>query len=153
LLDEPFGYSAILGHPGLYLVWSTDDEGNTHYYVLDGASDFFERIRGIIDENWAARRALEASAPEWRAVWAMIKAGGGFLGGVFCGVAGLATIETPPLAAGATACAVGAFTFMGYSVDQAIAANAEMNAYLDRTEEDRLAIEGIFREVRYAPQP
>jgi hypothetical protein len=153
LPDKPFGYSAILGHPGLALGWSTDDAGNKHYYVLEESSDFYERIQTIVYANREAARALEASDPLLRGIWAEIKAAGGALGGLFCGIAALATIEFPPLAAGLIGCSVAAFAAMGLSVDQAIAANAEMSAYLDRTEEDRLAIEGIFREIRYAPQP
>jgi hypothetical protein len=152
LLSEPFGYSEILGQTGQVLVWSTDDEGHKHYYVLEKTSDYFQRIQNIVDLNREAGRALEASNPLLRGIWADIKAGGGLLGGLFCGIAAIVMIEVPPLAAGLTACSVASFTFMGYSIDETISVIGELTDYDSRTEEDRLAIEGIFREIRSSPQ-
>jgi len=151
LLSEPFGYSEILGQTGQVLVWSTDDEGHKHYYVLEKTSEYFQRIQNIVDLNREAGRALEASNPLLRGIWADIKAGGGLFGGLFCGIAALVMIEIPPLAAGLTACSVASFTFMGYSIDETISIIGELTDYDSRTEEDRLAIEGIFREIRSSP--
>ena len=63
LLDEPFGYSEILGKPGLYLVWSTSDVGKKHFYILDESSKYFTLIVEAVDDYQTRVFDLKASAP------------------------------------------------------------------------------------------
>lgn len=38
--DDEFGYGQVVGKPGVYLVWTTDERG-THYHTVDLANDEF----------------------------------------------------------------------------------------------------------------
>jgi len=50
LLEDPLGYAEILGQPGMYLVWSTDADGENHYFIIDRNNEYFERIRSETDK-------------------------------------------------------------------------------------------------------
>ena len=153
LLADPIGYSAILGYPGLYLVWSTDDSGRRHYYVLEESSDYFQRIRITVDANLSARTALDDTNPWLRLGWAGVRIVGGAGGSLFCGVATAATIATVGLAAIFGTCTLAALGVTGTGIDGFIDVYNSVRAYENHTEEDRLAIEGIFREIAAAPTP
>jgi hypothetical protein len=151
LLDDPIGYSAVLGYPGLYLIWSTDDSGNRHYYVLQESSEYFQRIQATVDANLQARTELDETNPWLRLGWSAVRIVGGVEGAIFCGIATGATLETPPLAAVFGTCTLGALGFAGLGIDGFIDVYNGVRAYENRTENDRLAIEGIFREIASAP--
>jgi hypothetical protein len=152
LESEDLGYSAILGQEGMFLVWSVDDDGNRHYYVLEGTSDYFIRIKDIIDSNLEARRQLDATNPYLGLVWSGVKTIAGEIVTGFCGAAGLATIfEVPPVGAAFLTCGLGAGAFTFASVDEFLSINNSLRAFDRRTEDDRKAIEGIFREIDAAP--
>jgi len=40
LLDETVGYSEILGNLGLYLVWSTSNDNEKRYFIIDEESKY-----------------------------------------------------------------------------------------------------------------
>ena len=150
---EEFGYSAILGEEGLYLVWSTDDHGYKHYYILDQEDGFFQRIKTTVDDNIEARRTLDETNPLFSLIWAGTKVAAGEVGIIICGVATITSIKVPPLAGFFGACTLGAVGLFGSSLDEYFDIANSVRAYERRTEEDRLAIEGIFREVGAASSP
>lgn len=151
LAEEDFGYSAVLGQPGIYLVWSVDSENHRYYFTLDGSSDLFVRIKEIIDNNLFARRMLDESNPLLGAAWAGVKTLGGGLGAAGCGIAVGVTWETPPLAALFGTCTLAGIGLAGDSIDEFIGVFNSVRAYENRTEADLLAIEGIVREMQSAP--
>jgi len=153
LEEEELGYSAILGEESLYLVWSTDDEGHKNSYILDQESEFFQRVKKIVDDNLEARRTLDETNPLFSLIWAGTKVAGGGIGAIICGVATIASIEFPPLAGFFGACTLGAIGLFGASLDEYFDVANSVRAYERRTEEDRLAIEGIFREIGAATGP
>jgi len=153
LEHEALGYSAILGEPGLYLVWSLDDNGRKQYYVVEKDSEFFARIVKIVDENLMARRTLDESNPLFSMIWSGTKALVGEVGFFICGGATIATVEVPPIAGVFGACTLGSLGLFGTSLDEFFDNANSVRAYENRTEEDRLAINGILREVDAAPHP
>lgn len=50
--DEQFGYGPVEGYPGLYAMWTTDENG-THYFLTDEGS---EQLFGTIDPLTQNRR-------------------------------------------------------------------------------------------------
>jgi hypothetical protein len=151
LRKEDMGYSAILGEEGLFLVWSTDDDGNKHYYILDQEKDYLYRIQNIIDDNLIARRELDATSPLFSLIWAGTKTVIGEVGVFICGGATIATVELPPVAGVFGTCTVGSLTLFGTSLNKYLEVSQSIRAYERRTEQDRLAIEGIFREINADP--
>ena len=152
LESEQIGYSAILGQPGTYLVWSVDDEGNRHYYVLEETSDYFIRIKDIADANLEARRELDESNPYLGLLWAGAKTVLSEIVTLGCGIGTAATIiEAPPVGAIFGTCTLGAAAYFGVSVGEFIGIVNSIRAYDIRTEDDRAAIEGIFREIDADP--
>ena len=152
LESEQIGYSAILGQPGTYLVWSVDDEGNRHYYVLEETSDYFIRIKDIADANLEARRELDESNPYLGLLWAGAKTVLSEIVTLGCGIGTAATIiEAPPVGAIFGTCTLGAAAYFGVSVGEFIGIVNSIRAYDIRTEDDREAIEGIFREIDADP--
>ena len=75
---------------------------------------------------------------------AVIVAAGGGLGAS-------ATTELPPVAAIFGGCTLASLTLFGTSLDEFFDISNSIRAYERRTEEDRLAIEGIFREIESDP--
>jgi len=152
LESEDLGYSAILGQPGTYLVWSVDDEGNRHYYVLEETSDYFIRIKDIVDANLEARRVLDESNPYLGLLWAGAKTVLSEIVTLGCGIGTAATIfELPPVGAIFGTCTLGAAAYFGVSIGEFIDIGNSIRAYDIRTEDDRAAIEGIFREIDADP--
>jgi hypothetical protein len=153
LLDAPFGYSEILGHPGLYLVWSTDEQGNKRYCVIDEDNPYYDDIRGVVDANRRAWEELDAQAP-------LIRMGLGFIGTlaftsltVACGIGAVASATATPVSIPLTSvlagCAGGAFLADRGAFGFAYSGwEAEM-AYESRTEQDRMAVEGFFQQLPY----
>jgi len=150
--NEDLGYTGILGEEGLFLVWSIDDNGKKHYYILDEESDYFQRIKKIVDDNLVARIELDKTDPLFSLIWAGTKTLLGEVGVFICGGATVATaIELPPVAAVFGTCTLGSLTLFGTSLNEFFDVSKSIRAYERRTEGDRLAIEGIFREINADP--
>ena len=106
-----------------------------------------------MDDNLEARRTLDETNPLFSLIWSGTKVAVGEIGTIICGIATIASIEIPPLAGFFGACTLGAFGLFGSSLNEYFDIVNSVRAYERRTEEDRLAIEGIFREVGAAISP
>ena len=90
-LDDPFGYSEILGEPGHYLIWSTDESGNRRYYIVDESNEKLQGIREAVDDFREARRKIKADPPAAKIVGGLI--GTAVFGVVSVGCGGGAVIS------------------------------------------------------------
>jgi hypothetical protein len=158
LLDEDFGYSEISGHPGLFLVWSTDDAGNKRYYVISEENPYLADIMGVTDENHRAWANLAGEGESGDMLYARVELGAVGTGlfvvsTVWCGVGALAsatgTVVTAPLTALLGGCAGLSFTATGASFMFAYNAWERLESFDTRTELDRMAVEGFFQQLPY----
>jgi len=67
-ISDTFGYSEILGEPSRYLIWSTDENGNKRYYIVDESNEKLGSIRAEVDQSRADRRDMDANPPAIRIV-------------------------------------------------------------------------------------
>ena len=116
-------------------------------------SEFFQRVKTIVDDNLGTLRTLDETNPLFSLIWTGTKVAVGGIGTIICGVATVASIEFPPLAGFFGACTLGAIGLFGTSLDEYFNIANSVRAYERRTEEDRHAIEGIFREIEAATSP
>jgi hypothetical protein len=155
LLGDAFGYSEILGQPGLYLVWSTDEEGNTHYATVAEGNPALAQIRALVDAHRQAALELHGQSP-------LVRFGIGLGGGAFfslltlaCGVGTGASLMAEPVSAPLTAvlagCTGGSFLVAREGFGAALDAFDQLNAFALLTEETRRAVEGQFIQLPYLP--
>jgi len=90
-LDDPFGYSEVLGEPGHYLIWSTDESDNKRYYIVDESNEKLQSLRDAADDFREARRKIEADPPAAKIIGGLI--GTAVFGVVSVGCAGGAVIS------------------------------------------------------------
>ena len=155
LLGDPLGYSEVLGQPGLYLVWSTDEEGNTRYATVAQDNRAFVQIRALVDAHRQAALELDGESPLVRFG---IGLGGGVLFSLFtlgCGVGTAASLSATPISAPLTAvlagCTGGAFLAAGEGFGAAFDAWSQLHSFDLQTEETRRAIESQFMQLPYLP--
>jgi hypothetical protein len=139
LLRNSVGYSELAGRPGLFLVWSTDEDGNKRYFVIDESDRYFPLIRAEVDRIMTARDAMRSNLSMSKFL------GGGIIAlalgglGTACGVGAIVSLAAEPISApvtGAlTACAGSAFSFaagaLGLSLDGLEAMTTYERTYRD----------------------
>lgn len=157
LLDSEYGYSEILGKPGLFLVWSTDEFGTKRYFVLDQDNEYLQAIITEVDKvrnNWL----------EMRNELPLAKAIAGAIIGVVLGVVGLvcaggavvSLLGTPisaPVTGGLTACAGGAFTLSAGAFGMAVDGAGRIIGHIELSDEARKEIRGAFQQIPFSDQP
>ncbi|MFQ5921814.1 MAG: hypothetical protein ACE5M4_03135 [Anaerolineales bacterium] len=157
LLDSEYGYSEILGRPGLFLVWSTDEFGTKRYFVLDEDSEYLQAIITEVDKvrnNWLE---MQNELP-------LAKAIAGAIFGVVLGVVGLvcaggaviSLLGTPvsaPVTGGLTACAGGAFTLSAGAFGMAVDGAGRIIGHIELSDEARKEIRGAFQQIPFSEQP
>jgi hypothetical protein len=158
LLDDPFGYSEISGHPGLFLVWSTDDAGNKRYYVISVDNPYFDDIQAVtnaIHTAWADLGGEGVSGDVLRSRRELGALGTVAFGAstIYCSLAALVsaagTVVTAPLTVVFTGCAGVSFTAAGASFMFAYYAWEKLESFNGRMERDRMAVEGFFQQLPY----
>jgi hypothetical protein len=158
LLDYAFGYSEISGHPGLFLVWSTDDAGSRRYYVISVDNPYFDDIVAVTDANHDAWADLGGEGVSGDMLHVRVHLG--FAGAfgfaipmTFCGVgafvSALATPVSIPLTAAFTGCAGFFSGATGASTMFAYYAQERLDSFDARNELDRMAVEGFFQQLPY----
>ena len=156
-LKEPFGYSEILGKPGLYLVWSTDDDGNKRYYVLDKGNEYLMLIEQEVDNVYQDRLDMQKETPIAKAIGGA--AGGVVLGlvGIGCGVGAVVSLAAEPVSAPATAllgaCAGTAFTFSLGAFGIAFDGASRLIGHGQLVGEAKKQIESYFLQIPFSVQP
>ena len=106
-----------------------------------------------MDDNIAARRALDETNHLFSLMWTGTKVAVGGIGAIRCVVATITSIEFPPLVDFFGACTLGAIGLFSASLDENFDVAKSVRAFERRTEEDQLANEGIFREIGAATSP
>ena len=113
--ELPFGYSEIVGHPGLFLVWSTDEKENTRYFTISEDNKYFDEITELADNHWDERNELFDQNPGGLVREYRFQGGLGLIGGVLAGAATIAAAEIPPLA---TFLGAGSLSLFGFGFDK-----------------------------------
>ena len=157
LLESEYGYSEILGRPGLFLVWSTDESGVKHFFVLSEDNEYLQAIIAEVE-------AVRTNWLEMRNELPLSKAIAGAIVGVVLGVVGLvcaggavvsllATPVSAPITGGLTACAGGAFTLSAGAFGMAIDGAGRIIGHIELSDEARKEIRGAFQQIPFSNQP
>ena len=152
LLENPFGYSEIVGRPGLYLVWSTDEQGNRSYYVITESNRYYEGITAAQERLLQAQMEFDEQAPPIRIAFG---AAGtvifGFLA-VGCGAGALgsaAGVVTSPAAVPLTACATASAGLAAGSFKSGLDAAGALDGYNTLVDQLSQEVEGYFMQFPY----
>ena len=157
LLDTEYGYSEILGRPGLFLVWSTDDFGTKRYFVLQQGNEYLNRIVAAVDRVRTDALEMKKELPWWKAIGGTIV--GLVLGGVglVCGFGAVVSLAaTPisaPLTAALTACAGTSFAISIGGFGTAIDGAGRIIGHFELSDESRKEIRGAFQQIPFTVQP
>jgi len=157
LLDSEYGYSEILGKPGLFLVWSTDDFGTKRYFVLQQGNEYLNRIVAAVDRVRTDALEMKKELPWWKAIGGTIV--GLVMGGVgiVCGFGAVASLAaTPisaPLTAALTACAGTSFAISAGGFGTAIDGAGRIIGHYELSDEARKEIRGAFQQIPFTLQP
>lgn len=156
LLEEPFGYSEIMGEPGLYLVWSTDDDGKKHYYVLDEENTYFDKIMTAVDADRKKYKDLDENGTKRNFVVDVFVALVSGTVTAFCTGATIGSASgfpaTIPLMSAFGACTGVAGKFTYESIKSGIGNWSALEDYNFSKEETRKEIEGYFVQIPYSIQ-
>jgi len=157
LLDTEYGYSEILGRPGLFLVWSTDDFGTKRYFVLEQGNEYLNRIVAAVDRVRTDALEMKKELPWWKAIGGTIV--GLVMGGVgiVCGFGAVVSLAaTPisaPLTAALTACAGTSFAISVGGFGTAIDGAGRIIGHYELSDEARKEIRGAFQQIPFTVQP
>lgn len=150
-LADLFGYSEILGEPGQYLIWSTDESGNKRYYIINESNENLKSIREEVDLFREARRKNEADPPTARII---AGAAGTVVFGVVsvvCGggavVSGIAQLW--PLTAAFVACDAAAIPLTIASAGTAWNGITQVREFSREVEEQRRRVESDFVQLPF----
>ena len=157
LLDSDYGYSEILGKPGLFLVWSTDEYGTKSYFVLQDGNDYLNGIINAVDRVRTDALEMKKELPWWKAI------GGTLVGlalgavGIVWGLGAVASLAATPISAPVTgllaACAGGAFTMSAGAFGMAVDGAGRIFGHFEISDEARKEIRGAFLQIPYSEQP
>jgi hypothetical protein len=152
-LEEPFGYTEILGHPGLYLVWSTDDDGNKRYFIVEEGNTEFVELRTAVNDFTAARDLFFGQAPLLRHIVGSVGTGFFLWTSLQCVGGAIATLLAEPIAAPLTAALIGCtFVSLGLAWTAAMVVVNNIGAfwgYLQALWKAHVDVEGNFQQLTY----
>jgi hypothetical protein len=156
LLEEPYGYSEIVGSLDQFLVWSTDDNGNKRYYVLNEGNQYLDKIREVVDEERRRWGELEDSnAWEEFLLNSAGTIGVGFVTAV-CGIGTVASLFAEPFSAPITTIGAGCtgggvkytIDFFNATIDN----YSNIRAYEKYKKEAAKEVEGYFIQIPFSIQ-
>ena len=150
-LDDPFGYSEILGEPGHYLIWSTDGSGNKRYFIIDETNEKLTNIRDAVDGFRDARLRIEADPPAARIAAGVV--GTALFGVVSIGCGGAAVVtgilQLWPLTAAFVGCDAIAVPLTVASGSTAWNAVTRAREFSREVEEHRRQVESDFAQLPF----
>ena len=157
LLENSVGYSEILGRPGLFLVWSTDEHGNKRYFVVEDTNPYFLLIRAEVDKIMTKRSDMMNNLSMSKLIGGGIAALGlGIIGGA-CGVGAVlslgATPISAPVTAALTACSGTALSFAAGALGLSLDGWESITTYVRTYQESSKQIEAYITQLPYSTQP
>ena len=150
-LEDTFGYSEILREPGHYLIWSTDENGNKRYYIVDELNKKLGSIRTEVDRFHGARRDIDANPPAVRIVAGVAgTVGFGFVSTVCTGGAVISAIfQVWPLAAAFVGCDAAAVPLTVASASTAWNGITRVRDHTRDLNEHRRRVESDFKQIPF----
>lgn len=154
LLEDPFGYAEILGQPGIYLVWSTDNNGDQRYYVIDSENEYLEGIRAATEAFHEARRDVDADPPGAKV---LIGSGGSIVFGLAswgCGLGAVvsAAAQLYPLAGVFVGCDAITVPLTIGSAGYLLNGITEWNSFAAQRDDLEEVVESYFVQLPFADQ-
>lgn len=157
LLDTEYGYSEILGKPGLFLVWSTDDFGTRRYFVLEQSDEYLNRIVAAVDRVRTDALDMKKDLPWWKAIGGtivgLVMGGVGIACGFGAAVSLAATPISAPLTAALVACAGTSFAISVTGFGTAVDGAGRIIGHYELSDEARREIRGAFQQIPFTVEP